>query len=405
MVVSLVSFVACGGEEEPTPTPTPTTPTPTTPPPPPEPAWEWPERINVMSGTGVGLAATTAWTSVMSAETGMSIRIVPEVSPMLRFKWLGQGRFFSVAEASTVVKDVIESPKGFNARDGGPFQLRVLWSYSKSDAGFIVRGDSDIKTVYDIKPGTKFVDLAFYPGYRDGFPAALLAWAGVDPEDIEWVPGGSFGACIRFITGGQADVCLAFPPSPDVMEAAASPHGIRWLDLPYDEDPEGAKKFIDIERTSALGVMFGSPEASGVRGVVGITPVITRADADLELVYNMAKWLDENYDLYKETHVWTQYMTRDNLMDIMATWFLPAHDGLVKYLKEKGLWTAAHDVRQAQNIAFVTSYVDAFQEAIEMADDQGIMVDAENEEWIELWENYKQQLGLPKSQMFVGLEE
>ena len=40
-----------------------------------------------------------------------------------------------------------------------------------------------------------------------------------------------------------------------------------------------------------------------------------------------------------------------------------------------------------------------------MADDQGIAVDPENEEWIELWENHKKQLNLPECKMFLGLEE
>jgi len=143
----------------------------------------------------------------------------------------------------------------------------------------------------------------------------------------------------------------------------------------------------------------------GVRGIVGINPLMTREDADTELVYHVAKWLDENYDLYKDNHAWNQYMTIDNLMNILETWFVPAHDGLIKYLKEKGLWTAAHDARQAQNVELITRYCDAFQEAIDLADDQGIDVNPENEEWIELWENYKKQLGLPKCKTFLGLEE
>ena len=91
-------------------------------------------------------------------------------------------------------------------------------------------------------------------------------------------------------------------------------------------------------------------------------------------------------------------------MNVVETWYVPVHDGLIKYLKEKGLWTAAHDARQEQNIELITRYVDAFHEAIDMADEQGIMVDPANEEWMELWANYKKELGLPKFRMFAGLD-
>jgi len=369
-----------------------------------EEAWQWPEKLAMCTAPGLGLAATTGWASELSKDTGVSVRCVPESNTQLKLKWVSQGLFFSTAEAATEARYVLEGFGGYAVRDGGPSQLRLLWANSVSDAGFIVRGDSDIKSLYDIKPGTRFVDIVFVPGSRV-MSYGLLAWAGVDADDITWVPGGNFGACIRFISGGQADVCIAFPLAPEVMEAAAAPYGIRWLDFPYDEDPEGAKRYLEARPTDSLGVMSQTPECTGVRGKVEITAIMTRAETDPEMVYHWAKWIDENYDLYKDNHMFNQYMTIDNTMRLLETWFLPAHDGLIKYLKEKGLWTAAHDVRQAQNIELVTRYVEAYQEAIDMADEQGIMVTPENEEWVELWENQKQELGLPIFKMFLGLEE
>lgn len=366
--------------------------------------WQWPERIAIISSPGVGLAATTGYTSELFKSTGTTIRIVPEINTQLRFKWLQTGRFFSGAEGASTIRDVLEATKGYAIRDGGPYQLRTIWAYTSADAGYLVRGDSDLKTIYDIKAGTKFVDLVPVPGYWL-WMEAIAAWVGVDAADIVKVPVSSPGAALRAISGGQADALFFFPPTPEAMEAAAAPHGIRWLDLNAEEDPEGAKRFLEFQPTATFGVMSQSPEATGVWGINALVPTMTRAEEDPELVYHFAKWLDENYDLYKDNHMWNQYMTIDNTMAILETWFIPAHDGLIKYLKEKGLWTAAHDVRQAQNIELVTSFVEAYQEAIYMADDQGIAVDPENEEWIELWENYKKQLGLPKIKMYVDLEE
>ena len=404
LAVSLVAFAACTEEEEAPPVVEEAPPVVKEEAPPVVEVWQWPERLAIISSTGVGLAATTGYMSEMAKGTGMAMRVIPEGNTMLRFKWLQTGRFFACSEASSTIRDVLEAVGGYAVRDGGPYQLRIIWAYSKSDAGYVVRGDSEIKTIYDIKPGHKLANLTFVPGYWK-WMQGLLSWAGVDDDDVIEVPVSSSGAGGRAISGGQADVMFFFPAHPASMEAAAAPNGIRWLDLPAKEDPEGATRFLEFQPTAEFGVMSQSPEAIDVLGIVANVPILTRAEEDTELVYNYAKWLDENYDLYKDNHVWNQYMTIDTLMEILASWFVPAHDGLIKYLKEKELWTAAHDARQAQNIELITRYAEAYQEAINLADDQGIAVTPENEEWIELWENYKKQLGLPKIKMYVGLEE
>jgi len=413
MVVSAVSFAACGGEEEPTPAPPPpTTPTaPTTPteppPPPPPPPFEWPDLIKVTCGTGVGVASTTGYMAEMSKDTGMKVRIVPEGNLSLAARWLNEGRFFQWSQAPSALTDILEAIKGNAWRDGGPFQIRQMWAHSRSNSGFMVRGDSDIRTIYDIKPGVKIVNMTFIPGMKEGHPYALLAWAGVNPEDVEWWPGGSFGACVRAISGGQADILFSFPTSPTVFEAEAAPHGLHWIPMPAKEDPEGAARYLAVEPAVQF---FPVPPGGGVESSIGVpmmgsaSAIHVRADADTELVYNMAKWFDTKYDLYKDNHAWNKWMTIDTVMELVESYFVPAHDGLVKYLEEKGLWTPAHEARQQQNIEFLTRYVDAYQTAINMADEQGIAVDPENDEWIQLWVDYKEELNLPVFRMFVGLD-
>ena len=128
------------------------------------------------------------------------------------------------------------------------------------------------------------------------------------------------------------------------------------------------------------------------------------ADRDPELIYNVVKWLDENYDRYKDAHPLNVHMTAENTLALAETSFWPLHDGTVKYLEEKGLWTTAHEARRQQNIDLLTRYVDAFAECMDMADEQGITVDATNEEWLEMWGNHKKQLNLPIPKMFIGLD-
>ncbi|RJQ40383.1 MAG: hypothetical protein C4555_01720 [Dehalococcoidia bacterium] len=70
-----------------------------------------------------------------------------------------------------------------------------------------------------------------------------------------------------------------------------------------------------------------------------------------------------------------------------------------------GLWTAAIARRNRRNIDLVTRYCEANQRAIEMADDRRLWVSSKNPEWLEFWENYKMELGLPRFRMFLSLDD
>ncbi|MCX8126317.1 MAG: hypothetical protein N3E40_04140, partial [Dehalococcoidia bacterium] len=197
-------------------------------------------------------------------------------------------------------------------------------------------------------------------------------------------------------------IMFGFPTSPAIYEAAAVPYGIRFLDLNSDKDPEGAARFRKNDPAYAFGpILSGVPEARGVWGTTGATLEVTRAEIDPELVYHLAKWLDENYLRYKDAFDTNEHMTIDALMNALERTMIPAHDGLIKYLKEKGRWTPAHDKRQATNISVITAWCNAYPEAIKLADAKGIKVDPTNEAWIKLWQDYQKEKHLPK----IGLHQ
>ena len=88
-------------------------------------------------------------------------------------------------------------------------------------------------------------------------------------------------------------------------------------------------------------------------------------------------------------------------MELAEKEFVPLHNGAVKYLEEIGRWTEAHEARRQQNIDLMTRYEQAYAEAIDLADAKGITVDPANEEWQELWKNYREDLGLPPFRLFT----
>ena len=416
LVVSLVAFAACNGEEEATPaTPTtPTTPatpatpaTPTTPTEPePEPAWEWPELLAVLAPPvgSLGYGTMVGWTALLQEDTGMQVRCVPVGSGMENYKNLKEGRFFWYLNASSQVAGLMEGVGGYATRDLGPYQIRTIWPSYISGTAFMVRGDSDIRTPQDIKPGTKI-------SYMVGTPMgkmpldALVAWSGVDPDDIVWIPYTGFWDSLAMVAEGTVDITWTYPTAPSVFEAAAAPRGIGWIDLDWQADPEGAARFSEVWPTIGFGVNnLGAPGSVGLNTIIVITIHYTIAESDPELVYRICKWLGENFDSYQDLSDTLQFHHIDSVMKMVETDFIPAHEGLVRYLTEIGRWTPAHEARNQQNIEVITRYVEAYQSAITMAAEQQIEVSPKNEEWIGLWENYKKELNLPPFKMLIGLD-
>jgi hypothetical protein len=109
----------------------------------------------------------------------------------------------------------------------------------------------------------------------------------------------------------------------------------------------------------------------------------------------MVKWLDGNYDRYKEGGPWAKTMTMELLLELAKNHYEPIHDGTVRYLEEIGLWTPELEARRQNNIRLMKLWVDAYATAINMADEKDILVNPDNEEWNKLWDDYRASQELP----------
>jgi hypothetical protein len=335
----------------------------------------------------------------------MRVRIVVNEDPVVGRIWTKNG----MLQLGTIQGGNSEDTQGigkWGTRDLGPWQHHIVWAQFKGGMGYAVKGNSGIKTPYDIKPGMKILWLSFLIPTGRTWMEQLLAWGNVDPEDVEWVAGGNINAMFTMLREGKVDVSVGFPSSASWLELEASPGGLSWIELNSDEDPEGAARFLEVNPTASFGVYgtSGNPAAAGVWTMSSLNAFSSAGDTDPELIYNLVKWLDENYDKYKGSHPWAANMTIEITMKMAETSFMPIHAGTVKYLEEKGLWTPAHEARRQQNIELIDKYEKAHKAAIAMADEQKIEVDPANEEWNELWENYKIELNLPVYKMFLSLD-
>ncbi|MFH0942362.1 MAG: hypothetical protein V1823_05025, partial [Chloroflexota bacterium] len=78
------------------------------------------------------------------------------------------------------------------------------------------------------------------------------------------------------------------------------------------------------------------------------------------------------------------------------------HPGLIKYLKEKSLWSDSHEKREKRKLALVTGYRKAFDEALKAAKKQAI-ADAASPAWTDFWEKFRKTKGLEPFKQYPGL--
>jgi uncharacterized protein len=364
----------------------------------------WPEELRIIAGAGVGAAVAKSWGGVLAADTGIKLRIAVEDSVVDRFRWVADGRFHLTAGGTNKTRQMLEVEPKFVRRDGGPFPVRIAWSQSHDNAGFFVRADSKIKSVYDIKPGTRISGMtqAGTSPILDG----LLAWAKVAKEDIAWIPIKDIPDKTWAVMEGRADVSFGIPSSQPVSEAEKTAPGIRWLPLDASADPEAARRFNAVDPVMNFApILNGVPSSLGVWGTCGTSLYTTSADVAPGFISQLARWLDENWAKYKDLHSWNKFMNRELLVRELNRTFIPCHEGLVDYLREAGLWSEAHQRRQDANVALVDRYCEAYPEALALADEKLIQVRPECEDWLRLWEDYKKARGLPGFRVFFKLDE
>ncbi len=381
LVVSLVAFVACQVEEE------------EAPPVVEEGVWQWPEKLffgSVGIATGT-YAVAIAWMVPLGEDTGMTTRVVvqPDMDVLLAMLKSHQLDITSVKQSGM---PWIRTEQVYANRDGGPLRLRGLGVGGKRDSGWATTSGSSIKTPYDIKPGTRII----YPAYLGPVEIAvsqmgLIAWAQVDQEDIVWVPSNSTAATGRLLMDGKADVVhVETTTHSQWLEAAASPRGLAFLDLDALANPEAAERYRAEHPTVTFAIITdGLPSSIGHYGMTSMGPYLVTADTDPELTYHLAKWLDEKRDLYKDNHPLAAAMTVENLMSLAETHYIPIHEGVVKYLKELGMWTPAAEARLRYNTDLLDAYIKAWNAAIALAGEKGIEVNPKNKVWIDLWFTYR----------------
>lgn len=330
-----------------------------------------------------GYAEASAIADAFGKKYGTRIRIKPSGSAIGRLQPLLSGDA-TVGFLATETFFAAEGVYDFATRRWGPQDLRVL-AGRPSSFGIFTAADANIKTLADLK-GHRFAYVAGNPSVNVKCDA-FLAFAGLSRDDVDAVMFPTYASAMGSLARNEADAsCTTSTPS-HVYELAESPRGIRWLDMDpndkeaWDQLGNVAPFLAPYKETTGAGISKDNP----VNMVAYRYPMlVVRADADADEVYNLLKAVDETYPMYKDAtavmHRWDPKLSGVPAIDV------PFHEGAIRYLKEKGIWTDEHQAWNDTRTVRLNALLEAWPKAI--AEGKG----KSDEEFAEIWEKHRQKV-------------
>jgi TRAP transporter TAXI family solute receptor len=317
----------------------------------------------VWTAYGVGSAGysqSVAIGSALKKNLGVNLRVQPGKNDISRMAPLRDGKVkFSANGVGTYFGQ--EGVFDFAVAEWGPQPLRLLMM-NNGEANIVLgtANDVGIKTMADLK-GKRVSWVVGSPALNHNI-ASALAFAGLTWDDVVKVETPGFGASWAAIVNGQSDAAFSSTVSGVPKKLEASPRGLYWVPMPHSDKAgwERVKKLAPytgphMATIGSAGISKDNPH----EGAAYPYPVlISNADEDANLVYNMVKALDVYYDDYKEG---APGIAGWSLGKQVFEWAVPFHDGAVKYFKEKGVWTDAHQKHNDELVERQSVLADAWK--------------------------------------------
>lgn len=283
-----------------------------------------------------GYAEASAMADAFGKKFGTKVRIQPSGSSIGRLQPVLQKRA-EVGFLATETFFALEGTEDFAAKRWGPQDLRVL-AGRPSSFGLPTAKDANIRTFADLK-GKRLAMVAGNPSLNVKCEA-YLSFGGLTLKDVQVVMFPTYGGAMSSIAAGQSDAtCTTTTPS-QMYELAESPRGIHWLGAPKDDKAGWERmRFVAPYMGPAVETVGAGLSAANPVEIVSYRyPVlVVRSDMTDDDAYNFIKAMDETFDIYKGA---TAVMPRWNLKESgLPPADAPFHNGAIKYLKEKGIWT------------------------------------------------------------------
>ncbi|GAA4476284.1 hypothetical protein GCM10023190_13460 [Enteractinococcus fodinae] len=332
-------------------------------------------------GTGTSTYADVAVaTEAIGRNEDTAVRVVTSDTAIGRLAPLSRGK----AHFSRTGDEYIFAFEGeheFVDPGWGPQDLRVAWS-PVAPHGLAVPESSNIETFEDLE-GVNFPRITANPSVNNKLEA-FLAYGGLTPEDTRQIELG-YGEQADAVDNGQLDVLFQQVYGPSLYELEATTP-IRWLELDEDET-EKLARLQSVAPSTFVGEFSGAPgqdeDATGTIMYYPV-PVVTYADMNELAVYETVSALVDHFDEYKDSTATAEEWGIDNIA--LEPIQVPFHDGMIRFLEERDLWTEEAQVRQDQLVERGEALRAAWNEIVEDTDPDDLRT---------VWEDRKEEIPLP----------
>ena len=221
--------------------------------------------------------------------------------------------------------------------------LRAVMLVSRSPMQYFVRADSGITTMAELR-GRPVVT-----SFRANVPfdiinAAALATAGLKLDDVQQVTVAGVPDAIRALVEGRVAAASTLLGIPAFREANATvPGGLRVLPLGPEESALTAMPGFDV-----LEMQPGATPGVTVPTRVARMDIYLNSSINVsaEDVYQVVSAIHRNWAELQKALPAFRTVPADAVVPLSIGH--PWHEGAVRYFREAGLWTEAHELRQQE---------------------------------------------------------
>jgi TRAP transporter TAXI family solute receptor len=288
--------------------------------------------IGSTKGTAVGQMASIL-SKVVSAHGG-GIQLRPK-------NMGGTQKYIPVVNAGELqfgVANIVQTAMAFEGRglsEGKSYSnLRLAATLMAFRNGLLVRNDSDIKKISDLKGKrvpSGFKGAPLFTHFFDG----MLANGGVSLKDMDGVPAIGLRQSWDLLKQGKVDVVItAVGAAPTREMNARVPSGVRFLN--FDKaNPITPKKlkgvyYVDMKPNKKF------PAIKGATTTVGYDFMLfTNKNVSDDVIGKVLKAIyDNEKEIKASSPLWTRYGSKGMAKDVG----LPYHPGAEKFYKSAGIW-------------------------------------------------------------------
>jgi TRAP transporter TAXI family solute receptor len=294
-----------------------------------------PISVSTLPPGAINHAQAQVIAKVIQENSDLQSRVVSFNSPaaILGAVDSGQADFaLSSSDESTVAHTGTEDYQGRPMKN-----LRVAFTIMPFAVGLIVRKDSPIKTVADLK-GKRFG--TGWQGFKQGIPLAnaMLATAGLSLDDVDPVPVSTLLRAADDFKAGKSDAFQFAVGGPKVAEIHAAVGGVRFLS--FDHSPEATKRMQAVRKAYRPVLVNPLPHYVGVDGPTWLMGyhilILTSAATADDKVYKAVKAVHGKKAALVQGHPSFGAFTDAGMAEQFED--LEYHPGAIKFYKEAGIW-------------------------------------------------------------------